>query len=60
MKIDEGCINHNALRMIDKIIENVSEHTGQNDNDDHDRIVALAQIGGIVAFAEVMKEVLKV
>lgn len=58
MKIDESCINHNALREIDKAIEDVYDLTSE-DRDDNIRIATIGQIRGIIDFATLLKDVLR-
>lgn len=60
MKINEDCINHNAVRMIkeltesryDMIMEATAEERGY-------LLMTLGEIAGIIEMAEAMKEVLK-
>ena len=59
MKIDEGCINHNALRLIDEIIDSPYEYSEENPDSDHMRLLVLGEIRGIIQMADAMKEVLK-
>ncbi len=56
MKIDEGCINHNAVKLIREILEATTITSANGDND---RIWTLGYVQGIVDFAEAMQEVLK-
>lgn len=58
MRITEDCINHNALRLID---ENTMpfEFADETDLEDHQRLVTLGYIRGVLDFAKTMKEVLK-
>ena len=56
MKIDEGCINHNAVKLICEILEATTITSANGDND---RIWTLGYVQGIVDFAEAMQEVLK-
>lgn len=55
MKIDESCIDHNAVRLITELTE------GLYDGGDDPRwaYMTLANIRGVVEMAEVLKEVLK-
>ena len=59
MKIDESNINHNALRLIDDLVSELYEYTGEKPTDDNYRIASLGEIRGICNMAAVMKEVLK-
>ena len=43
MKIDEACINHNVVRLVDEITSSIYEFADQTDNDDHARIARLPQ-----------------
>ena len=56
MKIDEGSINHNAVRLIKDAVEDIWEMDLAGDN--KDAIIRLAYIDGIISMANVMKEVL--
>jgi hypothetical protein len=55
VKIDEGSINHNALRMIEDLVEYRYDY---NDLPDIMRIT-IGEIAGIIEMAKAMKEVLK-
>ena len=46
MKIDEGCINHNAVRMITEIIGSVYEYTDKGADFDRTRIAFLGEVRG--------------
>ena len=59
MKIDESCINHNALRLIADLVSELYEYTGEKPSEDNFRIATLGEIRGICDMAAVMKEVLK-
>lgn len=60
MKIDEECINHNAVRMIKELVEcryeMITEATAEERGN---LLMTLGEIAGIIEMAEVMKEVLK-
>ena len=60
MKIDEGCINHNALRLIEEIVTNAYDVSGGEVSDDHWRSMVLGEISGIIDLARALKEVLEV
>ena len=61
MKIDEGCIEHNAVKLIHDLIETRYDLiTGDNPADERGyMLMTLGEIGGIVEMAEALKEVLK-
>lgn len=59
MKIDEGCINHNAVQMVLELVGTIYDCSDSNDDMDHIRIATLGEIKGICEMAKVMKEVLK-
>ena len=62
MKIDESCINHNAVRLIDALVEGRYEMI-DGDNPEVERgymLMTLGEIAGVIQMAEAMKEVLKV
>ena len=58
MRITADNIEYNALRIID---ENTLpwEMSEQNDDSDHQRIITLGYIRGVLDMAQTMKEVLK-
>lgn len=65
MKIDESCINHNALRLIKEALSDpyylCSSETDRPDEANFR--IAMMMIGeanGVIAMANAMKEVLKV
>lgn len=65
MKIDESCINHNALRLIDDIVDDPYYlcHCDDDKSVEQNLRVALMTIGeinGVLMMANAMKEVLKV
>lgn len=60
MKIDEGCINHNALRLIEEIVTHAYDVSGGEVSDDHWRLMVLGEISGIIDLARALKEVLEV
>lgn len=55
MKIDEGCINHNAVRLIDRAWD-ISDTEVE---EDALRIAVLGYIKGVTDMAKALKEVLK-
>lgn len=55
MKIDEASINHNALRLIEDLVDDRYEY---RDLPDYMRMT-LGEIGGIIMMAKAMKEVLE-
>ena len=60
MKIDESCINYNALRLIEEIVTNAYDVSGGEVSDDHWRLMVLGEISGIIDLARALKEVLEV
>lgn len=61
MKIDEGCINHNAVRLIKNLV-GLRYELIMGEQTDEERgflLMTLGEIGGIIDMAEIMKEVLK-
>ena len=59
-QIDEATINHNAVRMIDKVINAPGNIINDTKEDRHDKILLMiGEIAGITWMANVMKEVLK-
>lgn len=59
MKIDETCIDHNTVRLIDDAILSPYDYSEQTDDADHQRILTIGVISGILEMAKAMKEVLK-
>ena len=57
MKIDEACINHNAVRLINDF--EMWDLTSDSKPDENMRIMSLGYVKGIMEFAEVLKEVLR-
>lgn len=55
MKITEDCINHNALRLIEEIVQNIYETP-----DGDWQKISLGEIAGIIDLARTLKEVLTV
>ncbi len=60
MNIDEACINHNALKLIEEELASPYDYLDQDENQDRTRIITLGEITGIILMANQMKEVLKV
>ena len=61
MKIDEECINHNAVRMIKDLLESRYELI-EEDKQNQERgylLMTIGEIAGIIEMADAMKEVLK-
>jgi len=56
MRINESCINHNAVRLIsqamDVIISDATEDA------DRENLITLGYVDGVTELAEVLKEVL--
>lgn len=59
MRINEECINHNASRLIDDVTANPYEWSEQGDDADHQRILTIGYVRGVLDMAKAMKEVLK-
>ncbi len=59
MKIDESCINHNAMRLISDMVSELYEFCDADDNMERLRIATLGEIRGICQMAAEMKKVLK-
>lgn len=58
MRITEDCINHNAMKLIDD--NNVPwEMYEANGDADHQRLITMGYVRGVLDMAEAMKEVLK-
>jgi hypothetical protein len=61
MKINEDCINHNAVRLIKDLLESRYEMI-EEDKQNIERgylLMTLGEIAGIIEMADAMKEVLK-
>lgn len=61
MKINEECINHNAVRMIKDLLESrydLIEEDKQNQERGY-LLMTIGEIAGIIEMADAMKEVLK-
>ena len=61
MRINEECINHNAVRMIKDLLESRYDLI-EEDKQDQELgylIMTLGEIAGIIEMADAMKEVLK-
>ena len=60
MKINEDCINHNAVRMIKELTESRYDMIMEATADERGYLLmTLGEIAGIIEMAEAMKEVLK-
>ena len=57
MRIDEACINHNVVRLINDL--EMWNRTSDSRLDENMRIMALGYIKGITELAEILKEVLR-
>lgn len=57
MKIDEGCINHNAVRLATELTEDI--YNSNQYTDATCLAMMLAEIKGALELAEILKEVLK-
>lgn len=62
MKIDESCINHNAVKLIDALVESRYELIdGKNPEVERGFVLmTLGENAGVIETANTMKEVLKV
>lgn len=58
MKIDEACIDHNAVRLINEIVGIPYEYGDQDESTDHLRLLTIGTVRGVLDMAEAMKEVL--
>ena len=47
MKIDEACINHNAVRLINEIVGSPYEYGDQDETADHFRLMTLGAVRGV-------------
>lgn len=61
MKIDESCVNHNAVKLIDDLLESRYELIdGKNPEVERGFVLmTLGEIAGVIQMVEAMKEVLK-
>lgn len=59
MKITEDNIDYNVGRLIDKELGSPWEYAEQSDDADHQRLLALGYVRGLLDFAQCMKEVLR-
>lgn len=60
MKIDEACINHNVVRIIDKIVVAPYMLLNENKDDRHNKMLIMyGEIKGALEMAKALKEVLK-
>ena len=59
MKTTEACINHNAVRLINKIVGSPYEYGDQDESADHFRLMTLGEVRGVLDMTEAMKKVLK-
>lgn len=61
MKINEECVNHNAVRLIKELVESRYEMI-EEDKQNIERgylLMTIGEIAGIIEMADTMKEVLK-
>lgn len=56
MKIDKECINYNMVRLIDAEVDCPNEYS--DDKYDHDRLITLGYIQGVLQLGEELKKVL--
>lgn len=59
MKIDEACINHNVVRLVDEMTSELYEFTEKSDNMDNMRVATLGEIRGMCQLANALKDVLR-
>lgn len=59
MKIDEACINHNVVRLVDEMVSELYEFTDKSDSMDNMRVATLGEIRGMCQLANALKEVLR-
>ena len=60
MKIDESCIDYNAVRIIKSLVENRYEMIDKDGRMERGfMLMTLGEIGGVLEMAKAMKEVLK-
>ena len=59
MKIDEACINHNAVKLINEIVGIPYEYGDQDESTDHLRLLTLGEVRGVLEMTEAMKKALK-
>lgn len=60
MKIDEACIDHNALRLINEIVGDPYGYGDQDETADHFRLMALGAVRGVLDMAAAIKKALSV
>lgn len=60
MKIDEACINHNVVRLVDEMTATLYDFVEPGGEMDYLRVATLGEIRGICDLANALKEVLKV
>lgn len=60
MKIDESCIDYNAIRIINELVESRYEMIDKDGRMERGFILmTLGEIGGVLDMANALKEVLK-
>jgi len=65
MKIDEACINHNAVKLIDDILADpyswcyTDESDAKKEETRNCMLMAIGNIEGVIDMAKAMKEVLR-
>lgn len=57
MRIDEGCINHNAVGLVEELTEDI--YNSNQYTDATCLAMMLAEIKGVLELAEILKGVLK-
>ena len=58
MKIDEACIDHNAVKLINEIVGSPYEYGDQDESTDHCRLMTIGAVRGVLDMVEAMKKVL--
>lgn len=59
MKIDESCINHNAVRLIQTALDTYLIYADDTEQRPDATNVFVGQVSGVLTMAKVLKEVLK-
>jgi hypothetical protein len=60
MRIDEACINHNAVKIIDALSDNIYAFCdGDMEQNRMYMAMTLGEIAGVIDMAKALKEVLK-
>ena len=59
MKIDESCINHNAVRLIQTALDTYLIYADDKEERQEAINIFCGRVSGILKFADALKEVLK-